>query len=404
MRKHVIKLLLLLVVATAGVFYYLGAVQEPILQDWTNSDPPLTNREVCTAMKGGPYPNRLPRTVVLPIQDTNIRVGYDCYVEADRVERHIEFRDGQKEVIKYRPDGTVSERTRTFATVNGDIGRVKSHATYAADGTTFLSHDVYRGDGTLERSGRSERDGRYQTRYYFEDGITPERIRNFGRLKEFVSEIIYRRDGSELAAISVTMEGLELGITLYATDGKKLSTFYRTRIGERGYVYAPDGVTIVHEYAWDNYSRAGGYMDRKGRLMHKYEMRFNRLTVAFLSKDETKTYVQIRRDNDLVLRKVDEHDFNTSELVRTIMMSKDGSRPELVIYREGTGKLIKVLDENGMVVKIDHVARDGTVVRSEIPAQLQTELISKEALAEPLPLAEKPQFTLSGPPLVYDYE
>jgi hypothetical protein len=402
MRKHVITLLALLTVTIGSIGFPL-AKDEPILHDWTDSDPPVTNREPCSGIHGGPYPSRLARTVLLPIHDTNVRIGFDCYVDAIKVERHLEYRDGQKETIKFRPNGTVAERTRTYATVSGDIGRLQSHATYAKDGTTYLTHDVYRGDGTLERTGRAERDGRYQTTYFFEDGVTVERRRNFGKLKEFVSETIYRRDGSELAGISVTLEELELGITLYAPNGKKQATFYRTKIGERGYVFAEDGMTAILEYAYDPYSRAAGYMDEKGRLLQKHSMNFNRLVVAFLAKDETRTYTQIRRDNDQVLRQVEERSFQTGELIRTIAMNKDGSRPEVVTYPQGEGKLVKVLDENGMVVKIDHVAKGGTVVRSETPAKLQKEVIPAEALDKPLPTAEQPKFRLYGPPLVYDY-
>ena len=403
MRKHVIALLALLIVS-AGSVSFLFAKEDSIEHDWKTSNPPVTNREPCTGIDGNPYPGRLSRTALLPEQGTNIRAGYDCWVDDIKVARHLEFRDGQKEVIEYRPDGTVSERTRTFATVNGDIGRVQSHATYAKDGITYVTHDVYRGDGTLERSGRGERDGRYIQTYYFEDGQTVERLRNFGRLKEFVSEKIYRRDGTQLAGISVTMDELELGITLYAPDGRKQATMFRTKVGERGYVFADDGMTTVLEYAFDPYSRVAGYSDANGRLLQKVDMHFNRLVIAFLAKDEKRTYTQFRRDNDGVLRKVEERAFGSStggELIRVIQMNKDGSHPESVLY-PGEESINKILDDGGAVVRIDY-AKGGRIVRSETPSQPQWEIIPAEALERPLPTAEQPKFRLYGPPLVYDY-
>lgn len=404
MRKHAITLLALLIISVGSVGF-LFARDNDIEQNWKISNPPVTNREPCSGIDGNPYPGRLARTALLPEYGTNVRAGYDCWVDDIKVARHLEFRDGQKEEIRFRSDGTVSERTRTYATVNGDIGQVQSHATYAKDGMTYMSHDVYRGDGTLERSGRGERDGRYVQTYYFEDGRSIERLRNFGRLKEFVSETIYRRDGSILAGISVTVEELELGITLYAPNGKVQATMFRTKIGEKGYVFAEDGTTAVLEYAWDPYSRVAGYSDTTGRLLQKVDMHFNRLVIAFLAKDEKRTYTQIRRDNDGVLRKVEERSFgddSSGRLIRTITMNRDGTHPESVSYPGEQSTIVKTLDDNGFVVRID-LTKGGKVVRSETPSQSQKEVIPAEALEKPLPTAEQPKFRLSGPPLVYDY-
>ena len=404
MQKHAITLLALFAILVASISLP-SARDIDIERDWKVSNPPVTNREPCSGIDGNPYPGRLSRTALLPDYDTNIRAGFDCWVDDIRVERHLEFRDGQKEAIKFRPDGTVSERTRTYATVNGDIGRVQSHATYAKDGTTYVTHDVYRGDGTLERAGRGDRDGRYLQTYYFEDGVTVERLRNFGRLKEFISEKIYRRDGSLLAGVSVTMEGLELGITLYAPNGVKQATMFRTKIGEKGYVFSEDGTTALLEYAYDPYSRVAGYSDAKGRLIQKIDMHFNRLVIAFLAKDETRTYTQIRRDSDGVLRKVEERSFggdSAGSLIRTITMNKDGTRPESVSYPGQEVTIVKILDGTGVVVRIDFT-KGGTVVRSETPSQPQSEVIPAEALEKPLPTTEQPKFRLVGPPLVYDY-
>jgi len=382
--------------------YFLRSEPTSIADGWKTSEQPVTNREPCSGIQGNPYPGRLPRSVLIPAQDTNVRVGYDCYVDDIKVERRLEFRDGKKEIISYRPNGTVSERTKHYATVNGDLGRLQSHATFGADGTTYTSHDVYRGDGTLERSGKGERDGRYTTRYFFDDGKTVERQRNFSPLKEFVSERIYRPDGSELAAVTVTMDQLELGVTLYAPDGKKTATFYRTKVGERGYVFAEDGTTLL-EYAFDPYSRIAGYMDGKGRLMQKVDARFGRLLIAFLSKDESRTYVQTWRDSDKVLRKVEERN-RDGELIRTVQMSRDGSFPEQVIYPEDFGSSVKILDATGKVVLVKRLDARKNVLSETAVTESLKDPISPEALSVPPPTAEKPDFRLYGPPLVYDYE
>lgn len=401
MRK-LLPLLALLAAGSAFAVFHRQPEPVSIATDWRVSDPPMNDREPCSGIHGGPYPSRVPRSVLIPSHNTNIRVGYDCFVEDVKVERRLEFRDGKKEIIRYRANGTISERTKYYATVIGDLSRLQSRATFAADGKTYVTHDVYRGDGTLERTGRGSRDGRYVTKYFFEDGVSVERIRNFSPLKEFVSEHIYRRDGTQLAAVTVTEEGLELGVTLYAPDGKMLATFYRTKVSERGTVFGVDGTPML-EYAFDPYTRLAGYMDEKGRLMQKLDVRFGRMTVAFLSRDETRTYTQGWRDSDKVLRTVEERKRN-GELVRTISMNRDGTLPKEIAYPEKNGSLVKVLDENGKVVRIKRLDGQNHVMSDVSANESLGDSIPQEALTLPKPTAERPDFRLIGPPLVYDYE
>ncbi len=391
---------------SAAIACLPNQITSSIQSDWKTSNPPLTNREPCQGIAGGPYPSRVPTSVLLPNSDHNVRIGYDCYVDQVKVETRLEYKNGMREFIRYRPDRTVSERTKHWSTVNGDLGIVQSHATYAADGVTFTAHEVYRGDGTLERIGVSDRDGSYTARFFFEDGISVERLRRFNKLKEFVSETQYRRDGSELAVIVVAMDGLELGVTLYAPDGKKTAIFYRTKMGEKGYVYAEDGFTVLLEYANDRYYKVAGYSDHNGRLLQKWESRFNRRVIAFLSQDETRTYTQIWREGEApALRKVEEHNFVTKELVRVIDMSKDGSKVDTVTVVQSDGiRVISRLDDNGKVVQIDRFSVDGKQLSTTKPAAPQTADIPVEALSEPKTLVSPPGFRLYGPPLLYDWE
>lgn len=407
LQKRVIPLLALtLLLAGAAAAWLILPERVNIADDWTSSDPPVSNRDPCNGIHGGPYPSRAPRTVVLPPYDKRVRYGYDCYVDDYKVESRLEFRDGTREVIRYRPDRTVKERTRYLATIHGENGRVLSHATYAKDGVTFTRHDVYRRDGTLERSGKRERDGRYLTRYYYDDGVTVERFRVFSVLLEFVSERQYRRDGTELASVVVTTKGTELGVTLYSPDGKKTAVFYRTIIGEHGYVYHTDGDTILLEYASDPYFKASGHFDANKRLLQKRSSRFNRLTIAFLSKDERRTYNQIWSDGEKPkLRRVEESDFATGSALREIQMNKDGTKPAQVVYpQDNGGTMVRILDDNGNVVRIEWFDKEKVRRKWQDVTGVMPEVIPREALQEPEPAAPQPKFKIYGPPLVYDYE
>lgn len=402
--KAVWALLIAAAVATVAISTLPQNVS--LIQDWTTSLSPVTNRSPCQGIDGGPYPDRAPTTVVLPSSNREVRIGYDCFVDNTRVETRLEYRNGMKEFIRYRANGTVAERTKHYATVNGDLGRLQSHATYAADGLTFISHDVYRATGTLERSGVSERDGSYTARFFYEDGVSIERFRKFNKLKEFVSEKQYRRDGSESAGIVVSVDGLELGVTLYAQDGRKTAIFYRTKIGEKGYVYDTDGSTILLEYAHDPYFQAAGHFDTRGRLVQKWDSRFNRRVVAFISQDETRTYTQVWREGGTpALRRVEEHDFVTKQLIRTFEMNKDGSVVEKIssVQKDGT-KIVQLLNDKGAVVRIDRFDAAGNLSKSETLTHPTAAVIPQEALAVPKPIASPPGFRLFGPALLYDWE
>ncbi|MDZ4833849.1 MAG: hypothetical protein SGJ27_08725 [Candidatus Melainabacteria bacterium] len=402
------KTLRALVLAAAGIALAIALVPSPvsIIEGWTTSFPPVTHRSPCQGISGGPYPSRSPTTIVLPNADREVRIGYDCYVENTKVETRLEYKNGMKEFIRYRADRTVFERTKHYATVNGDLGRLQSYATYGPDGSTFTRHDVYRTDGTLERSGLADRDGSYVSRFFFDDGVAVERFRKFNKLKEFVSETQFRRDGSQLAGVVVSHDGLELGVTLYGPDGKKTAIFYRTKIGEKGYVYGPDGITILLEYANDPYYKVAGHSDEKGRLLQKWDTRFNRRVVAFLSQDETRTYTQVWREGDApALRKVEEHDFSTKKLIRIIEMNKDGTKvAKIIVDLPGEQKLVSLLDDSGAIVQIDRYNAQGKLADSNKLAQPKPVDVPEEALTTPKPIASPPGFRLYGPALVYDWE
>lgn len=397
---------LLLTGGIAAAAALLPAQNDSLRDDWRTSNPPVSNRDPCQGISGGPYPSRAPTTVVLPASDHNVRIGYDCFVDAIKIETRLEYKNGTKEHIRYRADLTVAERTKFFATVNGDLGRVSSHATYAKDGVTFTAHEVYRGDGTLKRTGVAERDGSYTARFFFEDGVSVERFRKFDNFRAFVSEKQYRRDGTEIAGIVVSQDNLELGVTLYAPDGRKIAVFYRTKISEKGYVYDVDGETILLEYANDPYFQVAGQSDHRGRLVQKWDTRFNRRVIAFLSQDETRTYTQIwRQGGSPALRKVEEHNFATKELIRTIEMSKDGSKVEKITFDQKDGsKLVNLVNDAGAIVQIDRYDADGKLANSEKLAHPRPAGVPQEALIVPKPIATPPGFRLFGPPLLYDWE
>ncbi|MCA9801065.1 MAG: hypothetical protein KC777_03720 [Cyanobacteria bacterium HKST-UBA02] len=375
---------LTIILVTAGIFL-------------ESRDPPLDD-----------FPPRPSQRIFLMPSDSaeDVRVehyGPDGYT---RIEATREYRDGTTEHVEFRDDGTIEKYTQYFP--GESERRVKSHAAFDDEGILFTSHDVFRSDGTLERQGRRLKDGNYKNIYFYQNGVTPSRVRIFDGKRNFVSEKLFREDGSLLAEVRVTGKS-ERTTTLYHSDGSVWANIYKTMTGSHGDVFAADGKTIMVKFDRTPWNSQEDYYDRNGNLIQ------GRLTVAMAGTMDVFVFdrqgrIQLRqqwrkgrvsRDEPvtMLLSRVDQ--FREGKLWRTIDVVRGKKLASSVEYPKAGGKLVKELDDGGRVRRT--IEYSGTEIKTSVPADAEVEIINQRILDE-IPRESIPEFTdPDSPPLIYDY-
>jgi antitoxin component YwqK of YwqJK toxin-antitoxin module len=216
---------------------------------------------------GSHQPDFAPGTTVrvfLPVEGSTEKVRYERYA-SDRVSRtvtDIEYVDGGSEQITYWGDNNLRRTSIKYFN-----NQVKSKATFDHQtGKYYTSHQVYRLDGTLERAGELLTDGRYQTSYYWSDGKTLSRQRLFNPNRVFLSEKLFREDGSILADV-VQAQSNQREIVLYWPNGARQANYSTNLVnGARGVFYGEDGVTIVCEFYRSYWLAEELYLNSAGKV------------------------------------------------------------------------------------------------------------------------------------------
>ncbi|CAN5318309.1 hypothetical protein BH11CYA1_BH11CYA1_43080 [soil metagenome] len=231
---------------------------------------------------GPSQPDFAPGTTVrvfLPQQGSKEKVRYERYA-ADRQSRtvtDIEYVDGGTEQVVYWGDNNMRRAAvKYFKTEVLDANGqpiippsnkiIKSKANYDHSGTLYTSHQVYRTDGGLERTGELLSDGRYQTSYFWGDGKTIARQRIFNQSRVFVSEKLFREDGSLLADI-VQAQSDQREIVLYWPNGARQAIYSSNLVnGSRGAFYGEDGVTLNCEFYRSYWASEEIYYNSAGKV------------------------------------------------------------------------------------------------------------------------------------------
>jgi hypothetical protein len=361
----------------------------------------------------GKFPKERNVRVMLPEAREKQKIRFDYYDPQTNIKLRsvATYLDQSEEEIIYRPDGSASESTQHYVGESGKI--LKAHARYAANGITFVFHEVYRPDGTLERKGERLSSGMYQQQYFFEDGKNLYLDRHFNKKGRFQSQKRYRPDTRLESTTLVDPVDTSHSTTFYAADGTTPRAFYREHPsqGEAGEVYAADGKTVLAGFERSNWAGKEQYFDDKGVLIQIREINNGTLKVKGLTTTGS-FYQQIwyqpvvigNEDSHKRLRKVEEYKKGFKDLIRTIAMLKDGSRPAKVIYPTAKGTTVKLLSEDGYITDIE--------LRDKSNKLLSTRNVSAKKEKEPIPdyffKRERPMELpsskdLLGPPLYYDY-
>lgn len=359
------------------------------------------------------FPKRACTRTFLPAAGNEVLHRIEkCGPDGLPAQAEVEFANGNFELITLRADRTYKQSVEYYPGEGPLQSRkVRSKATFDTDGSSYLTHEVYRPDGTLERRGRGQRDGRYETSYYYTDGKTPSRVRQF-RNKQFSSEKRYREDGSLLASILV--EPAQVSISLYSQSGIRTAALVRSPQGVvGGDVFSEDGNTLVASFIRDNWNFQEHYFDAQGKRVQARigAIFFGNVSVGIYDKDEKVLYVQVFRKKpkrgtlpeELILTRVNEYN-QAQKRTRTIVMNNEGTRPFSISEPEGDGRLDTDLDvDNGRVLKRTHFNQAGEAVKTETGRRFNSPHIDPARLKE-MPHVELPTYTdADAPPYVYDY-
>jgi len=264
---------------------------------------------------------------------------------------YIWYRDHTTEDVHYDLDGIrkVASEDYFATTVNG--GRLlRARAEFAQDGT-YKFHEVHRMAGQLERIGHRERDGRYEQRYMFEDGVTPERIRWFDSSLQFLTESIYRWNASHSETyiyakiVRADFPG-QYYVSLYRPSGSLEAVLKLGADMDKGRLYDTDGATLLAEYGQDisgSRSYYIGYSQGATTPTTVWESAFGRTTVAVIDAATQKPVLRQtwkeRPDpkapggKRYLLMNASEFD-ERQGLTMRVEMDKNGSRAEAMFVQE----------------------------------------------------------------------
>ena len=345
-------------------------------------------------------PDFAPGTTVrifLPEQGSLEKLRYERYA-ADKVSRtvtDIEYVDGSSEQITYWGDNNLRRASIKYFKQedNGNASgptanqtrnkQLKSKATFDhRTGKHYTSHQVYRIDGTLERTGELLGDGRYRTSYYWLDGKTLSRQRIFSHSRDFVSEQIFREDGSLFADV-VQGQSDQREIVLYWPNGARQANYSSNLVnGTRGTYYAEDGVTVVCQFYRSYWASEEIYYNTAGQIWQK--------RIAY-SGSGSLTISLFATNGQLVAEQFWK--------VRPAYNDKPAYKvmSSVALYRDGQTRPYRtILSTNGKPDGVNEAGQDASGVQIVNPAYL----VEPTSVAVPEPgLTER-----GAPKLLYDYE
>lgn len=359
------------------------------------------------------FPKRACGRVYLPAAGRPVLHRFEkCGKEGQPAIAEVEFANGHFELITLRADRTAMHSVEYYpGEGEPQTRKIRSKATFEADGETYQSHQVYRLDGTLERSGRGQKDGRYEISYYYADGRTASRTRQFVH-KRLSSERRFREDGSLSA--NLLIERGEVSISLFSQGGALTAALVRTPMGVfGGDVFSDDGKTLIASFIRDNWNFQEYYFDAQGKRVQVRmgAIMFGNVSVGVYDQDGKVAYIQVfrkrpRRGNlpeETILMRVSEYD-QTQKITRVIQMNNEGTRPFTVTEAAGDGRIVSDLDsDTGRVIKRTHYNKIGEVVRTESGRRFKSPRIDSARLKD-MPHIELPTYAdADAPPYVYDY-
>lgn len=372
------------------------------------------------------FPQRIPQSVFLHRNNEGRIISYVDYGTAGnarfKTKSQTFYNDANDNVVEtatYRPSGTAIQSEKVYPSLDGKPPVRRRLAFYDLDGTTFLSHEVNRKDGTRERFGK--RYGvQYRSQYYYADGVTLRRDRNFyptGReVVNYVldSERLLRKDGT------VESETYRIADHYYKKvfdpNGLRLAALQMTPgAGLSGEIYAADGKTllaVVKDQPMESGYVATFYRSDKTQAQVR-RVRGSMITDTYFAEDGERILFQ------QVWRKFENHESKSVSFKLQQLVEFDQNNNELRTFNIEDGKFSTAVSkiEPGKIL-VEYFDKEGDVYKTE--TKRGSEVVAFDIFDESVPnrrfdahwfvmstpvKIEEIQFTDPGsPPWIYDYE
>jgi len=330
-----------------------------------------------------------------------------------RHDSYLSFLDGTTEDDHYYPDGRRIRASEDYfaPTKAGRLQHARAH--FAPDGETYHDHVVYRPSGTLERTGHRLRDGRYEQRYMFEDGVTPCRIRYFDPTLAFFTETIYRWNAQHTATfvyakiVRGDFQG-QFYVSVYREDGTLYASLKHSDGDDYGRLLAADGTHTVSE--WQQSMNMSYYRQFVGdTLTQEWVSITGRMTIDIYDPVTNKrTMHEVWKERPLpgvpggkryLLMRATQIDAD-GKLAVGVEMSNDGSHAITLITPKEDKVIVRSLDEKGRVVKQELESQSGTT----LPLPIDQGFVKVDPALTSLPShTEVIKFNDFGPQHLYDY-
>lgn len=258
----------------------LPGCSEPPRQEQKPTPPPLVNpkpRETVEMM-----PSSSEEFLRRHILDAN---GFE-------IETRIEYRNGDKAVIKMRPDSTQAEYRR----VTKD-GTVKVEQIFAADGKTVVRGQELRDDGTMKLKTSQDASGLITAVTYWYDGqrVFTEKKHRVGGAYETT---YYYKDGNVWMKRSGPADGTVDKETLYDRTGKVQFVREKKPTEVVVTVYGANGKPSHRQHVVEKPSQYGSYVNKTMLYVEEFAADGTTVTRKFVMTSDGWSLDHVVRFND----------------------------------------------------------------------------------------------------------
>ncbi|MBK9141634.1 MAG: hypothetical protein IPM23_03995 [Candidatus Melainabacteria bacterium] len=372
-----------------------------------------------------PFSDTATRRVFLSDESGNTRYRIVDYA-ADGltpIRETLNLPDGTSRLIEYRPDRTVMRQLEFYDGKAGQEPKLKKEVVYAPDGMTYLSHSTFTIEGVRLNDGLRESNGKYHTRFYYEDGTTLRYLATTGADTKTESEEHYRRDGSRSAVTTYRYSAYEnraetvnfdsAGVAIYSVSTglsddseKKFSVYFPGTRDVRLEVYqrvSGGSVTLfnlnnerVKAWSFDGQKlTVDVYVPGNSGYELAYVQYYTR--VPGLQDDPDSMIFELDAVRDFYYENVrDQYGYSDRRIARLIEFEPGKSKPSHLVIREAYSysreQLVQHLDENAKVIKEertpDEFDEEPTVVDINPPADPKIPLRNERFRYDPFELPD----------------
>jgi hypothetical protein len=181
------------------------------------------------------------------------------------VETRIEYRNGDKAVIKFRDDQTQQSYKRVTKT-----GTILIEQNYALDGKSITSGQELRADGTLKWKATQDSSGAVRTLTYWWDGTTLFSDKTQSQPGGAYTATYYKKDGKLWVKRTGSKDGVVDRDEQFNDSGKLAATVERSGQNTTATLYRDDGTIQYRQHMTEVPSSYGSYTYKTMQYVEEY--------------------------------------------------------------------------------------------------------------------------------------